>query len=359
VINIDTRLLAQVDGNELYLLCLIVNRLGKNSEAWPGNETLLTETGWHLEKLLKVKKRLEEKGILKVRRERGRSNRYSLGTKLIKNYYGKSVVLPIDSISNSNEGATTENPRPATVENPTVLLRKIHTLSINQELLNNEELKSDSESGKGSGYTLKNYDLLKQQFEGIIWNYIDKHDIDIEFDQFDISFDENLLRAALEKFSITELGSLLIKYIEMKFNGEELTYDHQLNHFLKKPTFYKTRFNEALKEEAETFITELISIYNSRRKLFDEKLKDTGLPTDSKTILLIEDALNYFKDKGGRQAIRNAFISFADDEIRENRYGTKKPLNYFFHRNKDTDSFEIIREHLNDYNTRYSITKSA
>jgi hypothetical protein len=90
MLNIDTQLLDKVDPDELYLLCRITNRIGANKTAWPSNRLLLQETGWHIQKLLIVKKRLEEKHLLQVTRKKGLSNRYKINTKLIKNYVGKT-----------------------------------------------------------------------------------------------------------------------------------------------------------------------------------------------------------------------------------------------------------------------------
>lgn len=110
MINIDSRLLGEVDANELYLLCYIANRVGKNGDAWPGNDTLLKETGWHIEKLIRIKKGLEIRGILKVERRTGRANHYSINSKYITNFIdgksvnGKSVVVGKSDIT------TTENP---------------------------------------------------------------------------------------------------------------------------------------------------------------------------------------------------------------------------------------------------------
>jgi hypothetical protein len=145
MINLDSRLLNDLDANELYLLCRITNRIGSNKESWPSNSTLCGECGWHIEKLLGVKKSLETKGIIKVVRKIGRSNRYSLNTNLIGNYVnGKSALVGNTDVTTTEnpESTSTEIPIPTTMENPEVPLRKIHQVSINQEELDNEELTS-------------------------------------------------------------------------------------------------------------------------------------------------------------------------------------------------------------------------
>jgi hypothetical protein len=143
MINIDSRLLLDVDENELFLLCLITNRIGANKEAWPGNETLKKETGWHIEKILKNKKSLEQKGLLKVKRVIGRSNRYSISSNLIGNFVnGKSDLVINTDRTIAEKPVTTmlEKAESTTSENPEALLRKNHQVSIDQEELITEDL---------------------------------------------------------------------------------------------------------------------------------------------------------------------------------------------------------------------------
>lgn len=71
MLNIDTRLLELIDESEIWLLLHLAKRLGKQEESvFPSNATLLAETGWHIEKLQRVKKSLEQKNILKIKQRK-------------------------------------------------------------------------------------------------------------------------------------------------------------------------------------------------------------------------------------------------------------------------------------------------
>lgn len=94
MINVDTRLLENLDANELYLLMHLVKRIGKNDVCWPSNATLVKDTGWHIEKIQKIKKSLHNKKLINVERSRtiGKSNVYRITNALIRVYVnGKSV----------------------------------------------------------------------------------------------------------------------------------------------------------------------------------------------------------------------------------------------------------------------------
>lgn len=64
MINIDDRILGEVDESQLFLLCAIAKHMGNNSKAWPSNETLCKTTRWSESKLLRVKKSAIEAGLL-------------------------------------------------------------------------------------------------------------------------------------------------------------------------------------------------------------------------------------------------------------------------------------------------------
>ncbi len=64
MINIDTRFLDDVNGDQLWLLCHIIKRADARMSAYPSNKTLCDDTGWEIKKLQKVKASLIERGIL-------------------------------------------------------------------------------------------------------------------------------------------------------------------------------------------------------------------------------------------------------------------------------------------------------
>lgn len=96
MLNIDTRILKDVDQNEFWLLMHLTKRLNSKRECWPSNKSLCSECDWHIEKLQKVKKSLVEKNLLTVIERRHPegglgSNIYRINTKLI------SVFVEADS----------------------------------------------------------------------------------------------------------------------------------------------------------------------------------------------------------------------------------------------------------------------
>ena len=123
MINIDSRLLEQCDESEFKLLCHIAKRVGTDMSAFPSNATLCQETGWHIEKLRAVKKRLIEKRLLTEQPrldEHGKqsSNLVTITTPFL------SVYVNLNGAGGEEKGGEQEENSPT--ENPTTL-RKIHT----------------------------------------------------------------------------------------------------------------------------------------------------------------------------------------------------------------------------------------
>jgi hypothetical protein len=92
IINVKFELLDRVDASEFWLLSHIVKRLNKEMFCFPSNKTLLSDTGWHIDKLQKVKKSLVEKGFLSIEErfnaDRRTSNTYYVTTDLIGVFVG-------------------------------------------------------------------------------------------------------------------------------------------------------------------------------------------------------------------------------------------------------------------------------
>lgn len=115
MLNIDTRLLNEVNENELWLLCHIAKRIGKNRTCWPSNKRLCDETGWSINKLQKVKTALIKKGLVKViprvTNDGGQhSNAYQVTSGHIGFYISLAEVDPLqdeDDTHDSNEGTPT------------------------------------------------------------------------------------------------------------------------------------------------------------------------------------------------------------------------------------------------------------
>lgn len=87
MINIDTRLLSQIDENEFWLLCHLAKRISvKGKICWPSNKTLCKDTGWHIEKLQNVKKKLIKDGWIEVTTRPDKTNLYRINTQKISVY---------------------------------------------------------------------------------------------------------------------------------------------------------------------------------------------------------------------------------------------------------------------------------
>lgn len=78
MINIDDRLLKKMDANETYLMLHIAKRLNSQKYCWPSNDKLLEDTGWHIQKLQKIKNSLVKKGLMEVERRGDKTNIYTV-----------------------------------------------------------------------------------------------------------------------------------------------------------------------------------------------------------------------------------------------------------------------------------------
>lgn len=94
MINIDTRLLAKVDQDDLWLLTHIAKRINEQRECWPSNVTLCKETGWGIEKLQRVKKSLVDKKLMKVFPRKNQAGQTSNQYLVITRFIGVYVSLP-------------------------------------------------------------------------------------------------------------------------------------------------------------------------------------------------------------------------------------------------------------------------
>lgn len=148
MLNIDTRLLAQVDESELWLLMQLAKRINKENLCWPSNRTLCSETGWHIEKLQRIKKQLMEKNLLSVL-----IRKHPEGGQGANAYQVNSAYIGVFVSADKFEFACTENGEapsgkseggaPANTDRPSS--RKNRQRSINQsEVLTNELIKVES-----------------------------------------------------------------------------------------------------------------------------------------------------------------------------------------------------------------------
>lgn len=110
MINIDNRLLPQINPDELYLLCHIVNYMNQNKMCFPSNGKLIKDSGFSQSKILRVKNTLIDKKIMTVT-QRFRpdgsqtSNLYELQTDYIGVYVsGKNMSNLNTALSKDEHG---------------------------------------------------------------------------------------------------------------------------------------------------------------------------------------------------------------------------------------------------------------
>jgi hypothetical protein len=151
MINVDTRLLSEVNESELWLLIHIAKRLNKNRICWPSNRMLCRETGWSLKTLQKVKQQLIDKKLMVVvvrkHPEGGQgANAYQIKTELISVFVNlKDIEVEIADTPEQNlpTGGHSKNS-----QTPEQNLGNI-------EVLSNEVLSSDVAGATGDLFNAK------------------------------------------------------------------------------------------------------------------------------------------------------------------------------------------------------------
>lgn len=108
MINIDTRLLSQINPDELYLVCHIVNYMNQNKMCFPSNAKLSKDSTFSQSKILRIKNSLVDKKIMTVtRRFRAdgsqTSNLYKLQTEYIGVYISAKNMSDLDTTPFTDE----------------------------------------------------------------------------------------------------------------------------------------------------------------------------------------------------------------------------------------------------------------
>ena len=106
MINLDDRLLDEVNEKELWLICHLARRMRtKEQVCFPSNGQICTDTGWTENTVQAWKKSLLEKGILVVRKAPGKPNFYEFTTDLVGIY----LTLKGDGFSIKNDDNATKS----------------------------------------------------------------------------------------------------------------------------------------------------------------------------------------------------------------------------------------------------------
>jgi len=139
MINIDTRLLSQINPDELYLVCHIVNYMNQNKMCFPSNAKLTKDSTFSQSKILRVKNSLVDKKIMTVtRRYRAdgsqTSNLYKLQTEYIGVFVSAKNMSDLDTTPFTDEEGevfTHEEGTPSTMNTQEVLAnRSINNIKV-------------------------------------------------------------------------------------------------------------------------------------------------------------------------------------------------------------------------------------
>lgn len=164
MINVDDRLLTQLDEKEMWLLMHIVKRLGADGTCWPSNETLLNDTGWKdIRTLRRVKSQLEDKGMMRQDaryndKNEQRSNTYKVLTDLI-GVYKTANTLQTGGAKNAQATGVQKMHSPGVQKMQGAGVQKMHHEVLSNEVLSNEVLispKGESASAPNQNFTPKN-----------------------------------------------------------------------------------------------------------------------------------------------------------------------------------------------------------
>ena len=145
MINIDTRLLNQINPDELYLVCHIVNYMNQNKMCFPSNAKLSKDSTFSQSKILRVKNSLVDKKIMTVtRRFRAdgsqTSNLYKLQTEYIGVFVSAKNMSDLDTTPFTDEEGevfTHEEGTPSTMNTQEVLAnRSINNIKVLKECEN-------------------------------------------------------------------------------------------------------------------------------------------------------------------------------------------------------------------------------
>jgi hypothetical protein len=139
MINIDTRLLSQINPDELYLVCHIVNYMNQNKMCFPSNAKLNNDSGFSQSKILRVKNSLVDKKIMTVTRRfrtdgSQTSNLYKLQTEYIGVFVSAKNMSDLDTTPFTDEEGevfTHEEGTPSTMNTQEVLAnRSINNIKV-------------------------------------------------------------------------------------------------------------------------------------------------------------------------------------------------------------------------------------
>lgn len=173
MINIDSRLFnkdnpERLDADELYLAIHLTNRINDKRFCFPSIKTIAKDCGWGADKVQVVKKRLEDKGVIQVKKGGGRfANLYTVLTPYLGIYLG-GKIHPVDkSIVQQEVKDPVQQGGNSQVQQGGEHLHQVLAI----EELNNEELDSEVLIREKNWVSLRDRDIFKILIECIFQSY--------------------------------------------------------------------------------------------------------------------------------------------------------------------------------------------
>ena len=156
MINIDDRILSEVDESQLFLLLAIAKHMGSNSKAWPSNKTLCETTKWSPNKLQRVKKSAMEAGLLgaesRFQKSAQTSNVYQIKTRRISVMVNLADIEPHpqNGVSPHPQNGVSPHPQNGVSPHP----KNGGTEVLTNEVLINEQVEADKPQPAPKNYFL-------------------------------------------------------------------------------------------------------------------------------------------------------------------------------------------------------------
>ena len=148
MINIDDRILSEVDECQLFLLCAIAKHIGADMKAWPSNKRLCEITKWSLNKLQKVKQSLIKSGLISVECRYNNTSQSSNFYRVKSKYISVLVGLEqMQAVPQNESNPLPQNMVPPLPKNrvPPLPQNRV-TEVLTNEVLTNEQLQQTQKS---------------------------------------------------------------------------------------------------------------------------------------------------------------------------------------------------------------------
>jgi hypothetical protein len=191
MINIDSRLLVELDANEYFLLSFLTSKMNAENISWYGNKTICKELKWSMVRLQSTKKRLVEKKLLEVtprfndKNPAQTSNVYRILTPLTSNYI-PTLKLDTGGTSKLGMGDNSKLDTPATSNLVTAPTSKLGNEVLTNEALDTEELTIE-ELNREKKWRFFDQALIYKSFIDCLFPSMKDHADDFHYRFYDFS----------------------------------------------------------------------------------------------------------------------------------------------------------------------------